>query len=446
MAGALTPYWVDGWTVHHYKFTAASGAEYRLDRNSGGVWTSSESGVYLEYDANTKRLYFQDGTFWLMGAESSEEEADAGTLYPTVAEDPNGNQITFVYKAGMYAASGDSSARIKYVADVRAVPTDVCFSESDVCTPFTGEGIVNLPATYVLSHTSEGHYVEGVPVVTVQFRSIRNTIGTAESYGFQYAWQPVASPFSPYASFGTAVMLSTVQHEAIGKWQTFTYVPAGGATTGELEKVTFPYGGTLRWSYSDVAYPAGRLQREVSGRWAAYKAGAPEKAIAITWDPDTTRPFHGWAKLTDPGPGQKQWTFDAAGRMAGYAERAADGQPDLLRKTMTWAADSVGRAYVSSVVTEHDPGTTSAKSQKTEQWLDDWGNVTVSKVYDFGQTSNPRTYTQTYLTDAQYAAKRIRNRLVTSTVSRGAETIPLVTNYWDKAAGRVSGGAPLLLR
>jgi hypothetical protein len=228
MAGALTPYWVDGWTVHHYKFTAASGAEYRLDRNSGGVWTSGESGVYLEYDANSRRLYYPDGTFWLMGAESSEAEADAGTLYPTVAEDPNGNEITFVYANGMYAASGNSSSRIKYVADVRAVPTDVCFSSSDVCNPFTGEGFVNLPATYVLSHTSESHYVEGVPVVTVQLRSIRNTIGTAESYGFQYAWQPVASPFSPYASYGTAVMLTGVGHSAIGESHTFSYVPAGG--------------------------------------------------------------------------------------------------------------------------------------------------------------------------------------------------------------------------
>jgi hypothetical protein len=58
---------------------------------------------------------------------------------------------------------------------------------------------------------------------------------------------------------------------------------------------------------------------------------------------------------------------------------------------MTWAADSIGRGYVHSVVTEHDPGTPAAKSQKTEQWLDDWGNVTVSKVYEFGESSNPRT-------------------------------------------------------
>ena len=34
--------------------------------NNGNVWTSKE-GVFVSYDANTARLYFNDGSFWYMG-------------------------------------------------------------------------------------------------------------------------------------------------------------------------------------------------------------------------------------------------------------------------------------------------------------------------------------------------------------------------------------------
>lgn len=85
MAGSLLPYWSDLITIHHYIYTDATGAEYRLDQNNAGVWTSLE-GIYLSYDSNAKRLYFPDGSFWVMGTTAAGIEQDAGTQYPSLME------------------------------------------------------------------------------------------------------------------------------------------------------------------------------------------------------------------------------------------------------------------------------------------------------------------------------------------------------------------------
>jgi hypothetical protein len=45
--GALVPEYFGWLTIDHYLFIDATGAEYRLDQNSGGIWTSKES-IYLE--------------------------------------------------------------------------------------------------------------------------------------------------------------------------------------------------------------------------------------------------------------------------------------------------------------------------------------------------------------------------------------------------------------
>jgi hypothetical protein len=83
------------------------------------VWSSSES-VYIWYDTNTNLLHFRNGTFWLMGCASAGAEPDAGTFYPTVVEDSNGNQIIVHYLPGSGAYWNDSSARIGTIEDARA--------------------------------------------------------------------------------------------------------------------------------------------------------------------------------------------------------------------------------------------------------------------------------------------------------------------------------------
>ena len=120
MLGSITPYWSDFFTLHHYIYTDSTGAEYRLDVNSNNVWRSQE-GIYVWYDAGTSRLYFRDGTFWVMGAVSAGTEQDAGTRYPSLIQDTNGNQIAIEYKSGVGVSWINSSARIYRVKDVRNI-------------------------------------------------------------------------------------------------------------------------------------------------------------------------------------------------------------------------------------------------------------------------------------------------------------------------------------
>jgi hypothetical protein len=122
MLGSLLPVWGNDSTIQYYLYTDATGAQYRLDQSNGsGVWSSLNS-VYVWYDSNTNRLYFPNGTFWVMGCTSAGAEQDAGTLYPTIVEDSNGNQIIVTYMAGAGAGWNNSSARINTIEDTRSQP------------------------------------------------------------------------------------------------------------------------------------------------------------------------------------------------------------------------------------------------------------------------------------------------------------------------------------
>ena len=126
MAGSIRPYW-NGWSLDHFVFTDATGAQYRLDHQNNGVWSSAES-IYVWYDYSASILHFKDGSFWYMGCISGGQEEDAGTMYPTTMEDTNGNQITISYLSGASpfgpGGSGpnstNSSARINQILDVRS--------------------------------------------------------------------------------------------------------------------------------------------------------------------------------------------------------------------------------------------------------------------------------------------------------------------------------------
>jgi hypothetical protein len=179
-AGSILPVYSDWLTVHHYLFTDASGAEYRLDQNTNGVWTSKE-GIYAAYDTSTQRLYFPDGTFWFFGSVSAGTEEDAGTLYPTQFQDTNGNQILLRYGAASGLPWTGSSARIVQVEDVRAGGTP--------------------PATYNFTYNTDT-----IPHLT----SIANTIGTAETYTLTMGSQTLTSPFNS-TSYGPWTTLASVQ-------------------------------------------------------------------------------------------------------------------------------------------------------------------------------------------------------------------------------------------
>ncbi|MBI1786808.1 MAG: hypothetical protein HYR60_04545, partial [Acidobacteria bacterium] len=118
LAGALTPVYSDSNTISSYVFTDSTGAEYRLITNTAGVWTSQEA-IYVSYDSAANKLLFPDGSFWVLRCTSGSSEADAGTKYPTLMRDTNGNQVILKYLAAIGTEVANSSARIDFIEDVR---------------------------------------------------------------------------------------------------------------------------------------------------------------------------------------------------------------------------------------------------------------------------------------------------------------------------------------
>ena len=118
-AGSITPVYADG-QLHHFVFTDSTGAVYRLSVcTDGHIWKSVES-VFFEFDVTTGRLWFPNGSFWLMGSTSAGTEQDSGSRYPTLMQDSNGNQIVVRYYPGIGMADPNTSARIQEIEDIRA--------------------------------------------------------------------------------------------------------------------------------------------------------------------------------------------------------------------------------------------------------------------------------------------------------------------------------------
>ena len=68
------------------------GAEYSLTESAPAPFHAEPE--HVTYDASAEVLHFTDGSFWTMGSISASGEQDAGSLYPTVMEDSNGNQLS----------------------------------------------------------------------------------------------------------------------------------------------------------------------------------------------------------------------------------------------------------------------------------------------------------------------------------------------------------------
>jgi hypothetical protein len=414
-AGSLTPYYRVNWTLDHYLFIDATGAEYRLSINTNGVWTSNES-IYVSYDSNTNRLYFPDGSFWVMGATSGGTEQDAGTKYPTVMQDTNGNQILIRYNTGLGAIGTNSSARINEIEDVRAV-----YNSSTLTYQ-----------TYVFTYNNDP-----IPHLTSLSKRIPAMV---QFFGLTYlSNQPLNSPFSPATSFGTTTLLQTVTG-LYGFGHSLQYDSGG---SGELTQVTVPMGGKLRWTYRPFTYVGSRTQREVQNRYLTSTVGGVESpAYVFTRNDaaDASLSLHSGVTLDDPsGIGQKAWTFATSGAawQLGLATRfeerpsAAQASQPIQRKDFTWVQDSAANPYIGTVLTTLEPAGANLQT-KTTQTLDTHGNVLSTNIYDYGNLTTPaRTYTNTYLNNSNYTSRYIFNRLSTTALTDGTQTVTLVTNTYD---------------
>ena len=324
-----------------YIYTDATGAEYNLSQQPDGTWTSSE-GVYVVYSTATSpgRLYFPSGVYWAMGCTAGTGEADAGTLYPTLMQDTNGNQIVIHYYDTGGNWLGEGSARISTIEDVRTT------------TPYS--------QTYVFSY-SGGH------LATI-------TGPGPEAYTFGYTAATLVSPLTG-TSYGTVTLPTSVTTTASGLATGFSYAASGSA---ELVQMTTASGGQLRWDYGTLTYAGSVTQREVTHRYLMMAAGGAVYDFPIAHEGTTlATTVAGQTTINDPAGGQKAWWFATTGNEIGLLKAAesrlrAGVSQGGERRDFTWSW-SAGGAYIASIVTTADVGTTAQVQKRVTQVVSDWG-------------------------------------------------------------------------
>jgi YD repeat-containing protein len=410
-AGSLTPVYTWAWSAPtYYLFVDTTGAEYRLDQVSNGVYSSTQS-IYVWFDSNTKRLWFKDGTFWLFGCISAGYQGDAGTMYPTLIEDQLGNYIAIRYDQGSGASWPNSSGRISEIEDSRS----------------TTNGPSGLPATYVFTNTNQALY------------AISNTVGSNENYTFTRQSMNLVSPFD-----GTFSVLSgeiaTLYQSGTGETTSFTY-----DSSGELTQVNLPHGGHLRWTYTTMDYTGNCNLREVQNRYLQIAAGTgTEYTYDLAHSPsDSGYSFHSLTTLSDvTGNATKQWNFQlttgvAYGLTSQFQEQTTGATvwPNVVQ--YSYAQNASGNTYANSVTSYRNFGQPDQVQKTINQTADRYGNPTTVVEYDYWTTTllNSRTITNTWLegpdgnpwpADALY----FRNRLVTSTKTDGTNAVTTVSNGW----------------
>lgn len=407
MLGSLMPTYADP-SGMEYIYTDGSGAQYRMVILNGTVWTGNGS-FYAWYDANTNRLWFRDGSFWVMGCVSAGGEPDAGTLYPTLVEDSNGNQIIIHYMQGLGAYWNDSSARIASIEDARAV------SYSD---PGTGD---------TLYYSYSFSYAPG-PNGLSYLSGITSHVGTAENYTFSISQgRPLYSPAG--VSFSTTGLLDGITVIGTGLNYSYSFSYDTTLNDGDLLQVQFPQGGHLRWTYANCTYSGPVTIREVQQRFLLSNTQKGEDTYTFT-------PGNGASTtLDDPTGAERYWVF-SGGWLAEIQYRANPGAPQALRhEYYTWVQEPVSlNFYVGTLKTVLDEGQSYAQTKQTVHTQDPYGNLLTSQEYDYGNLSSPaRTYTNTYLyqTNTNYSSRYIYNRLVTSILTSVTPNLWLASNIYD---------------
>ena len=179
----------------------------------------------MNYDANARRLYFNDGMFWQMGSESLGTEFDAGVLYPTLMQDPNGNQIKITYQCGANAVCPPGTRQLEF-AD----------RDDYGCFGSVRGGVCVSVRIYNGRLDSIAHWV------LMLLWNFTYVTGTANTPGRRTRIRPIRC-----RCCGRRLYFQT------SGTQTFDYY-----ATGELSQVTLPYGGVC-------AGPMASGLRRVSG-------------------------------------------------------------------------------------------------------------------------------------------------------------------------------------
>ena len=360
MAGSVTPIWTTGPTFAYYLFTDATGAEYKLDQNVNNVW-STKYGATVKFDPNANALLFKDGTKWVMGSISGAGEQDAGTRYPTVIQDRNGNQVVLTYQGSVGGGNINTSARIWRIDDIRAVY----------------DSALQVYKTYAFSYSADA-----IP----HLNSISNTIQTAESFTFAYSGaNTLQEPFSGGGGFGNAVWLNSIT-SSLNLTESFGYNSAG-----ELTNVNFPLGGNFSWTYASQTYLGTKQMREVQSRNFVKASGA----AAVTYSfshPTPSGKYHTQTTLTDPSnQGQRRWTFSTASDWTqGFEtlyeaiDKVGGNWVTRSQTAKTWGLSIVDSyAYVTESLDTLEPGTANQKQSKTVVTMYRAGEPQISTFYGY---------------------------------------------------------------
>ena len=447
--GSVRPVYSAAGTLHHYVLADSTGAEYRLDQNSSGLWSSTD-GTYAQYNSSTQQLFWPDGTFWKMDVVATSTEPDAGTQYPSVIQDRNGNQILFRYDwgAGGTSANG-SSGRLAAIEDVRAQPDG---------------GGATTRSTYRFSYD--------VTQPVHRLTSVTNNINSGEGYSFTYQ---TAGPLFPPSGFGggtggaytSTYLLTSIVRTGLNTSQTFTY-PLGSpyyTQTGVLQGTTLPTGGTLSWSYQSIGHNGGAiLQQEVISRSLSKNVGGANPVVyslSYTDGGSGSSPYlHASRTLDDPSPdatltnanhlSRKVWYFVndpiapwKLGLLSSYDQWDMTGSVAKLNAdTYSWSQDGGlggGNPYLSSTSHTENPAL-GGVTKRIDQAVDAHGNVTDRWEFDWGHQAETRAqaarwYQNTYLTsNTNYTSRGIWNLLSTAVVKKGDNTgaITTVNNTFDQ--------------
>ena len=127
-----------------------------------------------------------------------------------------------------------------------------------------------------------------------------------------------------------------------------------------------------------------------------------------------------------------------------YDEQLQLGSWPVLRRTnYTWAQDATANNYISQTQAISDLGQSYAVTKQTAQTVDQYRNVTQSKLFNYGNLKTAaKTYNNTYLTGSNYTSRYIFNRLLSSTVTDGSNnTLRLArSNIRSSFVSRRPGG------
>jgi RHS repeat-associated protein len=422
-AGSLKAYYEDSWTVHHYVYTDASGAEYRLDFSNGTQWSSNES-VYVWYEPATSKLWFKDGSHLLMTVVSSGWEADAGVRYPYIYQDSNGNQIVMKYGACYGCADWlNSSGRITEVVDARA--------------PLT------VGRTYRLTYTAE---------TTPHLSGITNEIGTSETFAFAYSGgQALTSPFSGGTAMGSGLLLTDIGTSISGlSWGPgsyhFEYGADGGNSAGEMSLAQTASGAAMKWEYGAQTYSNGKSFREVTAREVRMKSNGEWWRYSFPHETGAPGFYHETTQIVDPsGQATHEYTFKTEMGSRGLVKRIDEKEGTRIRRRreFTWALsgseqDYIRQSYIKEVVTTLEPGQAGEKKMKSTQGISIFGNVEWSKQFESDADTTPaKSYTYSYVTNPNYHARYMLDRLVEVRMTPAGGTEKLLTKLgYDEYGGR----------